>query len=177
MIAQSAAPADPPTSAVPHAQAAVSVRALSRSYPVPGGERLVLDRVDLEVGRGRFVCVVGPSGAGKTTLLRCVSGLLRPTAGEVLVDGTAVVRPPEQLAVVFQDYSRSLMPWMSVRSNVMLPLRSRPMAKAERVSRSREALERWGWPTAASSTPGSSRAVCSSGRPSPAPWPAVRRPW
>jgi len=61
-------------------------------------------------------------------LLRCMSGLLAPTAGgQVLLDGELVTRPPAKLAVVFQDYSRSLMPWMSVESNVVLPLRAKGM--------------------------------------------------
>jgi NitT/TauT family transport system ATP-binding protein len=148
MITEAVEPAERPAVANPpgdnrsgDSDSAVSIRGLSKAYAVPGGERLVLDGVDLEVGRGEFVCVVGPSGAGKTTLLRCMSGLLRPTSGSVLLDGVPVVRPPEQLSVVFQDYSRSLMPWMSVQANVMLPLRSRHLSKTERVERAREALE------------------------------------
>ncbi|WP_405983302.1 ABC transporter ATP-binding protein [Streptomyces sp. NBC_00872] len=104
------------------------VQGLTKSYsgkPVLGG-------IDAEVRSGEFVCVVGPSGAGKTTLLRCLSGLLAPTEGVVLMDEVLVERPPEKLAVVFQDYSRSLMPWMSVLGNVALPLRSRGMPRADR---------------------------------------------
>jgi NitT/TauT family transport system ATP-binding protein len=143
MIAEPAEPVAPavsPAPGDPGTDSAVSIRQLSKSYPTPSGDRLVLDGIDLDVRRGRFVCVVGPSGAGKTTLLRCMAGLLKPTSGSVVVDGTAVERPPEQLSVVFQDYSRSLMPWMSVESNVVLPLRSRRMPKADRLLRAREAL-------------------------------------
>jgi len=105
----------------------LAVRELSKTYETRAGRKLVLNSIDLDVHRGEFVCVVGPSGAGKTTLLRCMSGLLAPTAGQVLLDGELVTRPPAKLAVVFQDYSRSLMPWMSVESNVMLPLRAKGM--------------------------------------------------
>ena len=71
---------------------------------------------------GELVAIVGTSGCGKTTLLRCVAGLQRPAQGTVTVNGTAVQGVPEGLAVVFQDYSRSLYPWLSVRDNVALPL-------------------------------------------------------
>jgi NitT/TauT family transport system ATP-binding protein len=118
----------------------LSVRGLSKRYHSQAGERLVLDGVDLDVARGEFLCIVGPSGAGKTTLLRCMSGLLQPTNGVVMVHGAPIDRPPASLAVVFQDYSRSLMPWMSIESNVMLPLRSGGLSKRERRDRAREAL-------------------------------------
>jgi NitT/TauT family transport system ATP-binding protein len=119
----------------------LAVRGLSKRYPARTGARLVLDRIDLEVSRGQFLCIVGPSGAGKTTLLRCMSGLLEPTDGTVLLDGEPIVDPPPTLAVVFQDYSRSLMPWLSIERNVMLPLRSQGLPGLERRNRVRAALD------------------------------------
>jgi NitT/TauT family transport system ATP-binding protein len=118
----------------------LSIRGLSKSYRTGGVERTVLDDINLDIARGRFVCVVGPSGAGKTTLLRCASGLTAPTRGDVYLASERVERPPARLAVVFQDYGRSLMPWMSVSANVILPLRSKGVGKAERRDRAREAL-------------------------------------
>ena len=118
----------------------LSVQGLSKSYRGRAGDKLVLDGVDVEVARGEFLCIVGPSGAGKTTLLRCMSGLLAPSAGAVFLDGERVTKPPARLAVVFQDYSRSLMPWMSVEANVVLPLQSKGMGKRERIERARAAL-------------------------------------
>jgi NitT/TauT family transport system ATP-binding protein len=79
--------------------------------------------VALQVADGELVTIVGPSGCGKSTLLRCLAGLLPPTNGQVVLDGVAVTKVPDRLAVVFQDYSRSLYPWMSVADNVALPLR------------------------------------------------------
>ena len=119
----------------------LSVEGLSKSYGTRGSERLVLDGVDAEVERGEFVCIVGSSGTGKTTLLRCLAGLMPPTTGTVKLDGVQVVGPPEKLAVVFQDYSRSLLPWMTVANNVLLPLRGKGISKAERLVRMTEALE------------------------------------
>ncbi|MDP9260537.1 MAG: ABC transporter ATP-binding protein [Actinomycetota bacterium] len=91
-----------------------------------------LANVSFAVEDGEFVCVVGPSGCGKTTLLKCVAGLLRPTRGEIALRGKRVTGSPEELAVVFQEYGRSLMPWMSVRNNVVLPLRHKQLSKSER---------------------------------------------
>ncbi|WP_206344499.1 ABC transporter ATP-binding protein [Streptomyces mesophilus] len=112
---------------------------LSHSYVVDRAARPVLHGVDLQVRAGEAVCVVGHSGTGKSTLLRCLAGLLRPTGGEVRLDGRRVMEPPPDLAVVFQDYSRSLMPWMSILDNVMLPLR-RGLGSQERRSRAQQAL-------------------------------------
>jgi NitT/TauT family transport system ATP-binding protein len=79
--------------------------------------------VSLQVADGELVTIVGPSGCGKSTLLRCLAGLLPPTSGRVVLDGMPVTRVPDRLAVVFQDYSRSLYPWLTVADNVALPLR------------------------------------------------------
>jgi NitT/TauT family transport system ATP-binding protein len=125
----------------PKAATLLAVEGLVKRYDSRLGDRLVLDGVDLQVRRGQFLCIVGPSGAGKTTLLRCMAGLTQPTAGRTLLDGTTITKPPAALAVVFQDYGRSLMPWLSVRSNVELPLASRRTPRAERHRRADEALE------------------------------------
>jgi len=89
---------------------------------------------------GAFTCIVGPSGCGKTTLLRCLAGLLEPSGGEVRLDGVLVTAPPPQMALVFQDYSRSLYPWMTVRQNVEFPLEGKVTSKEERTGRVEDAL-------------------------------------
>jgi NitT/TauT family transport system ATP-binding protein len=76
-----------------------------------------------EVRAHEFVSIVGQSGCGKTTLLKCMCGLLAPTAGGVFLHGQPITRPLPMMAPVFQDYSRSLFPWMTVRQNVAFPLR------------------------------------------------------
>ena len=88
-----------------------------------------------------FVCVVGPSGCGKTTLLKCIAGLLEPSRGEVVLHGSRVTGPPEEMALVFQEYGRSLMPWTSVRNNVLLPLRHKKMSNDERSRLVEEAVQ------------------------------------
>jgi NitT/TauT family transport system ATP-binding protein len=117
------------------------VDALSKAYGAGEKRHLVLSDLSLEVPRGSFTCIVGQSGTGKTTLLRCMAGLLAPTSGAVYLDDELVDRPPAKLALVFQDYSRSLLPWYTVIKNVMLPLRGKGIDRAEQKRRSRAALE------------------------------------
>ncbi|MFV2175504.1 ABC transporter ATP-binding protein [Actinomadura sp. LOL_011] len=105
---------------------------------------MVLKGMDFTVGAGEFLSIVGPSGVGKTTLLQCLTGLRRPTEGEVHFEGRPVRSAPRGLAIVFQDYSNSLMPWMRVLENVTLPLRSAKVPKAERREIGERALEEVG---------------------------------
>ncbi|WP_052305461.1 MULTISPECIES: ABC transporter ATP-binding protein [Thermomonospora] len=109
--------------------------------------------VNLSVADGELVSIVGPSGCGKSTLLRCIAGLIRPTQGHVILDGKPTEGIPDNLAVVFQDYSRSLFPWLTVRDNVALPLKRRGMSRAERREAAMEALEAVGLAAAAGKFP------------------------
>ncbi|XPP27078.1 MAG: ABC transporter ATP-binding protein [Leucobacter sp.] len=113
----------------------------------------VLADLNLSVRAGEFVCIVGPSGAGKTTLIRCISGLMLPTSGIALLDGSPISEPPERLALVSQDYSRSLMPWLRVEDNIKLPLRGKGIRGAEIKRRTEEALASVGLAHASRSYP------------------------
>jgi NitT/TauT family transport system ATP-binding protein len=104
-------------------------------------ERTAIDDVGFTIGKGEFVCVVGPSGAGKTTLLRCISGLAEPSRGTVRFEGEELTAVPDQLGVVFQDYGRSLFPWLTNGRNIALPLRARKVPRAEREQRVQEVLQ------------------------------------
>lgn len=108
------------------------------------GEKQIIDQLTVELYPGEFMCIVGPSGVGKTTLLQCLSGLRLPTHGSINFDGKAVTGPPRDLAVVFQDYAHSLMPWMTSLANVALPLKSAGVNKKERKQRAAEALAQVG---------------------------------
>jgi NitT/TauT family transport system ATP-binding protein len=126
----------------PAAEPVLSVRALAKTYNAgQRNERSAIADVTFDVAKGEFVCVVGPSGCGKTTLLRCLSGLLGPTSGEVLFEGAPLTAVPDRLSVVFQDYSRSLFPWLSVHRNVAVPLKVAGVAKQQREARIREVLD------------------------------------
>jgi NitT/TauT family transport system ATP-binding protein len=119
----------------------LEINGLGKSYGSGPTATHAVGDVSFSIDSGEFVCVVGPSGCGKTTLLKCVGGLLRPSRGEVLLRGRRVTGPPEHMALVFQEYSRSLMPWASVRNNVLLPLRHKKLARAERGRLVEESLE------------------------------------
>jgi NitT/TauT family transport system ATP-binding protein len=103
------------------------VEHLKKSY---GAVEAVGD-LSFDVAAGELVCIVGPSGCGKTTLLKCIAGLLDATAGKIMLAGAPVHGPPDTMALVFQEYSRSLFPWMTVRQNVAFPLRRKRLDKAE----------------------------------------------
>jgi len=122
------------------AQPMLDVRAMKKVYG--GGNRTVeaVRNLTFSVAPGELVCVVGPSGAGKTTLLKCIAGLMEPTSGEVVLEGEKVNGPPPGMAVVFQEYGRSLFPWMTVRQNVELPLKEKKIPKARRAELVDEAL-------------------------------------
>ncbi|WP_417555274.1 ABC transporter ATP-binding protein [Microbacterium sp.] len=119
------------------------VEGLRKIYPAPTAQAEPVEAIrDLtfSIPQGQLVCIVGPSGAGKTTLLKCIAGLLPPTAGRLELEGKAITGPPPTMAVVFQEYGRSLYPWMSVQANVELPLKAAGVPKAERLERCTEAL-------------------------------------
>jgi NitT/TauT family transport system ATP-binding protein len=119
----------------------LEIRNVAKTYGTGAKATHAIADVSFAVDDREFVCVVGPSGCGKTTLLKCVGGLLRPSKGEVLLRGRRVTSPPEEMALVFQEYGRSLMPWASVRNNVLLPLRHKRLGRHERKALVEEALE------------------------------------
>jgi NitT/TauT family transport system ATP-binding protein len=108
----------------------LDVRNLQKIYTGRHRNVEALRNLTFHIDAGELVCLVGPSGCGKTTLLKCVAGLLTPSGGEVRLDGRPVDGPPPGMAVVFQEYGRSLFAWMNVRDNVTLPLRRKKLGKA-----------------------------------------------
>jgi NitT/TauT family transport system ATP-binding protein len=118
----------------------LAVRDLGVTYGSGVGAVEAIRELSFEIGHGELVCIVGPSGCGKTTLLKAIAGLLRPTKGHAVVNGRQVDGPPEDLALVFQSYERSLLPWLTVSKNVTFPLRASGVGRAERDERARAAL-------------------------------------
>jgi NitT/TauT family transport system ATP-binding protein len=110
----------------------LEVTDLTRAYGRGDAAHVAIDRVSLSIAQGELVSIVGPSGCGKSTLLRCIAGLIMPTAGRVVLHGEPVQHVPAGLAVVFQDYGRSLYPWLSARDNAALPLRRTTRDRAAR---------------------------------------------
>jgi NitT/TauT family transport system ATP-binding protein len=101
-----------------------------------GDDFLAVDTVNEQIEGGKFVSIVGPSGCGKTTLLHLTHGLLSPTDGEIRVDGSPVVRPRDEAelnrTVVFQEHN--LMPWYTVRDNVMYGMKTRKRLSKTEIS-------------------------------------------
>jgi len=131
----------------------LEVTDLTRSYGRGAAAHVAIEGVDLSVAQGELVSIVGPSGCGKSTLLRCVAGLLTPTSGRVVLSGTPVERVPDRLSVVFQDYSRSLYPWLTVQDNVALPLRRTERSRRVRRAAADAALNEIGLPDVAHKYP------------------------
>ena len=109
----------------------LEVRQVRKVYEDRGRTIEAIGDLSFACGAGELVCIVGPSGAGKTTLLRCVAGLVPPTAGEIVLGDARVTGPPRDMAVVFQDYGRSLFPWLTVEHNVGLPLVQKKLPRAQ----------------------------------------------
>ncbi|WP_328751820.1 ABC transporter ATP-binding protein [Streptomyces sp. NBC_00285] len=133
--------------------ALLGVSGLNKVYEGSGRRVEALRDLTFTVEAGELVCLVGPSGCGKTTLLKCMGGLLAPTAGEVHLAGRKVSGPPPGMAFVFQEYGRSLFPWMRVADNVELPLKQKDLTKSRRRELVTDALESVGLSDAATAYP------------------------
>ena len=94
----------------------ISVRNVDIEFAHNGSRNIAVQKANLEIRSGEFVCLLGPSGCGKSTLLNAVAGFVNPTRGELTVDGKAVTEPGPDRGMVFQQHS--LFPWKSVHDNV-----------------------------------------------------------
>jgi NitT/TauT family transport system ATP-binding protein len=127
IAAWASAPAQPVTDeAVPK----VSLQDITLRYKTNGSELLALDRINLQVKAGEFLCIVGPSGCGKSTLLHLIAGLQQPTSGAVLIDGQPVHAPGTDRILIFQELG--LFPWLTVAQNVEFGMKMKGIPKSER---------------------------------------------
>ncbi|MEU5904562.1 ABC transporter ATP-binding protein [Micromonospora sp. NPDC047467] len=138
---------------MPDRSTLLRVEHLRKVYESTTGDVEAIGDISFTMDAGQLVCIVGPSGCGKTTLLKCLAGLLRPTSGVVEMDGSPVTGPSPAMAVVFQEYGRSLYPWLTVRGNVELPLRHKKLPRAQRNQLVVDALDAVGLAHAARSHP------------------------
>src|SRR5262249_42244616 len=116
----------------------IIIKGVSKAFEMGGTIVEALKDVNLEVRRQEFVAFVGPSGCGKSTLLRIVSGLTRPSKGEVEIDGVRIVRPFVDVGIVFQ--TPALLPWRKVLGNVLLQLQIRGETSSEHRTAARHLL-------------------------------------
>jgi len=107
--------------------ALLALRGVTKRFAVGDGEIEALARIDLTIGQGELVCVIGASGCGKSTLLRIVAGFEEPTTGAVTVHGKPIAGPASDRGMVFQDYA--LFPWMTVRQNIGFGPRQRQLPR------------------------------------------------
>ncbi len=139
----------------------IELRNLAKSYQAGGGEVNVLKEINLTIGPGEFVSVMGPSGSGKSTLINMITGIDRPSGGEVLVDGQAVhVLSEDELArwrgrsigVIFQFFQ--LIPTLTILENIILPMDfCGKFSGRERPQRAMRLLSRVGIPEQADKLP------------------------
>ena len=103
-------------------QGYLQFRNVGQTFQTKRGPFEALREINLEVGKGEFICVIGHSGCGKSTLLNMVSGFLQPTTGSVTLQDVPIERPGPDRMVVFQNYS--LLPWKTVEQNVALAVKA-----------------------------------------------------
>jgi NitT/TauT family transport system ATP-binding protein len=110
------------------------------------GGKIIIENLTLDVRPGEFLCIVGASGCGKTTALRLAAGLYKPTSGAVTFDGEPMREPRREIAIVFQDYGKALLPWRTAAGNVSLALEAMGMPAALRPARIDALLRKVGLP-------------------------------
>jgi len=100
----------------------IEVKSVSMFFKtLKGGEVHALNNVTFNIKEGEFVSIVGPSGCGKSTLLRIIAGLIKPSSGEVIINGMKITEPSSNIGFVFQH--PVLMPWKKVRENILFPVK------------------------------------------------------
>jgi NitT/TauT family transport system ATP-binding protein len=117
------------------------------------GGKTIVEKLNIKVRRGEFVCVIGASGCGKTTALRLAAGLYQPTSGKVTFGGKAMTQPRRDIAIVFQDYGKALLPWRTAAGNISLALEAAGVKSSARDARIKALLEKVGLPNHAEKYP------------------------
>jgi len=118
----------------------VEARAVAKYFAQPEGGRIeVIAPTDLQIYPGSIIALLGPSGSGKSTLLRMLTGLSRPSSGEVLWHGRPLDGQLSDIAIVFQSFA--LFPWLTVLENVAAPLEAAGVAATERHRRAMKILD------------------------------------
>ncbi len=116
----------------------LELRDLAKSFPSGNSRIQVLQRINILIHQGEFICLVGPSGSGKSTLLRMIAGFEEPESGAVFLDGAPLSKPDARRMMIFQDFNQ-LFPWKTVLQNITFPLK---IKKSGGSDRNRKAIAR-----------------------------------
>src|SRR3954463_6547497 len=117
------------------------------------GGKTIIENLSLDVHPGEFLCIIGASGCGKTTALRLAAGLYQPTSGDVTFDGAPMRAPRRDVAIVFQDYGKALLPWRTAAGNISLALEAAGVKASARDAKIKMLLEKVGLPNHAEKYP------------------------
>ena len=119
----------------------ISIKNLTHIYQSSRQKLTALKDINLEIQKGVFISIIGPSGAGKTTLLKTIGGLLKPTCGTIMIDQVSPLRAREKKSIGFVFQDPSLLPWKTVEDNLKLPLQLNSNTKQMNPSESAQLLE------------------------------------
>jgi len=127
---------------IPEGSPLVKIRDLNVTYRTDEKTTVAVDNISFDINKGELISIVGPSGCGKSTILRCISGLLQPTSGTIMIGDRLCTTAGSDRGMVFQDFA--LFPWRSVRKNVEFGLEIAGVPKEERRERSDRYLKSMG---------------------------------
>ncbi|MFT4020684.1 MAG: ABC transporter ATP-binding protein [Acinetobacter sp.] len=123
-------------------KAFIELNHVTKQFVQAKTENTVLDKINLQIQEGQFVCLLGPSGCGKSTILNLLAGFEQPSFGEIKVDDEWVKKPNIDRAVVFQQ--PQLFPWLTVKQNIQFPLKQSKVTKAYIEQETQRYLEKVG---------------------------------
>ncbi|SET70456.1 NitT/TauT family transport system ATP-binding protein [Natronincola peptidivorans] len=120
----------------------VEIKNISKIYHTLDGETRALDNISFDVNKGEIVTIVGPSGCGKSTILSIISGLMKPSSGEVFINGKKIEKPNKTIGYMFQ--SDHLFQWRTIMDNVLIGLEIQNKKNEENIKRVTRLLDTYG---------------------------------
>jgi NitT/TauT family transport system ATP-binding protein len=113
----------------------IQVKTVSKHYGMGSESRRILNEISFSIEKGSFVSMIGPSGCGKSTMLQIIAGLQAADEGEVILGKATVTSPPFDMVYLFQQYTKSIFPWKTVKENVKFGMESRKKWSVSEIER------------------------------------------